>query len=238
MSSNPLDTHSVYTIVIKFLCTVGLVSHIDSNAAISNESVKCIIDGVGNIHILLIPNIVSLTSMIDRNSSEILLVVTQNYKHAMELLEYNGTDSMNLMRRNILLVHIQGMMCTLSSRTRTYMTYFTSTGNIVTDRRLIINKCCNSDTSYESMPHLGDYGEYICSHNNIPDGTTCVMKVTMSDNKAKCIYYHRMIEPLETLGVDYIFSIFRISRLLRVDPDKLVYVFVSTSAVSALSFVE
>jgi hypothetical protein len=104
---------------------------------------------------------------------------------------------------------VAGMICTLNNRPNYGVICTKSSGDLRTDRRTIINMCARGTAMYR-----------------------CLLGVNMSVDKPNSLSVYRLTDPLETLGVEYIFSLFILSRELSVSPETLTYAYHCDSSIN------
>ena len=224
-------------VVSQFLIAVKLVQDV---VMINSTDIRCNLKNIDIIRVMIVKNMLVISD-VHVESNVALLFVTNDYKHSKELLLYNNTNSLFLMKSNRLIVHTSGMICTLSSKPLYGMTYTYDTHDEAINRRNAINICNNRNIIYEYMFYLNSAGEHVLEQTDKPstnhDTISTSFNTVSTDSHIKpySIFYHRLVEPLETLGVEYLFSIFRICNEMNCNPEQLLYVFRFETSINIIS---
>lgn len=197
--------------VLRFLIHIGVVSEDPCISTSQGFAISCRIGTIDTLNIIFVDDLLPNVSNMIKHEMTATIFVTKDYNYSKELLSYNGCTSLDLMRNNILLIHMTGIICTLSMKINYGMIHIQSSDSEMMNRRNVINACTSKDTLYLS-----------------PSG--CIRY----DDKPNYIFYYRLVEPLETLGVDYIFYIFKTTNELSVDPSSLVYAFRHESTINVI----
>jgi hypothetical protein len=201
----------VYSVSLAFLIRVQLVKQSSMLQSDISTYVECSLNGFNRIIITPTEDMINMNNLASMDQHDLLLLIAKDYTHAKELLTYNNTSVLNLMSNNILLVHMTGMLYSLSTTCKYCVTHIMATENNAVNRRNILNLCNSDNINYS---HMSQYQQSLIKPN--------------------CLFYHRSIDPLETVGVEYLFSIFKISNNLLVDPSKLIYIFRLDSTVNVV----
>lgn len=192
-------------IISSFLTRCKLIS---SNSMIIHRDTYSFID-CGEVFpymtraiIMVLHDIVDVSGIASMEQGDFIVLVTQDYQHATEILTYSKCSILDLMNKNVLIVHMKGMIYSLSIAPTYRIIVMSRDDNVGVDRRHVLDMCDRHDIAYETM--LGDTND------------------TMT--KANHVFYSRSDNPLELFGVEYLFSVFRQTKISKLQPENSLYI--------------
>jgi hypothetical protein len=203
------------SVTLDFLVRCRLIESLHILETQPHTRISCSLETITSITIIPVVGISNMFQMLPQ-IGRITVLVTRDKQYTDELLLYNNTDTLNLMRNNVLVVHVMGMIATLSTTQNYLVSFIIDTGNNQINRRKILNVCNDPSSKYVSM---------------LKDEETCT-------DKANCIFYHRLQDPLETLGVEYLFSLYRTCTIHRTSVDRIICIIRQGSTVSLIQVFE
>lgn len=178
------------------------------------------IGSVRRVHLVAVENMLHIASY-KVATGDVIMLVCKDYQHAIELLQFNKRSSLTLMQENVLIVHRSGMMCSLLLQSKLSTNQQTNYGltccekvqSDVVNRRRVLDLCTSPNTAYEYLS-----GREVAASDVVAE--------------PEHILYYELLEPLDVFGVEYIFTLFRSSRLLCTRVDQLLYIVKSGALVS------
>lgn len=158
---------------------------------------------IGHISRICIVMCDSLETVIDDTHIEdqCTIYVLPTLLHIEEVLTLNNKSTMILMKRNIILAHMTGIISNIMRHCRYGVCHVPK---LNFNRRMLLDICTNKSQTYDTM--------LSASSNN-----SC-------ETELKNVYYHKCNNVLDTFGVDYIFCIYRSYKLYGFDPLDTVYI--------------
>lgn len=156
----------------------------------------------------------SLLTMMDDAyiEDQCTIYVVPTPAHVQESLTLTNKSIIDLMRNNIVLLHMVGIVTNIMRQCRYGVCCIPT---ISFTRRAWLDICTNKFHTYDTM---------LSASSNIH-----------CDVELRNVYYHRCNNVLEMFGVEYIFCVYRNYLLHKLDPSKTVYVLRESDCASVIT---
>ena len=157
---------------------------------------------VYRISVSLVEDLISLENLYPPDLTQVVLVVTRDNVCLRETLLYNNTTVLELMKRHLLILHMDSIICFMRIKHSYGLFHMRNSGDSATNRRLALLECSTSDTTRIIMP---------------PGGTVSIQK-------PMDVFYANFKDPLEQFGPGYLYVVFASSLLLDLPVSDTLYI--------------